>query len=313
MTPDARRLKGNVAAYAQLLRVPNLFTASADVLAGLLVTRGFQSSPLAASCVIASSVALYAAGVVLNDYCDRDVDAGQRPERPIPSGRIRAEAALRLAGVLFVLGVALAALASGMSWQPRSMMAAVGLVLCVVIYDVWLKRTPLGPVAMGACRSANWLLGLSLSPLGWTRDPLAVAMAIGLYIAGVTWFARREAERSSRVHLAGATLTMFTGMSLLWRIPYLEGGTMRAADSATASAQWTLLVGVLAAFIVRRVGIAIILPEPRPVQAAIKHAILSLVLLDAAATFAFAGPTASALVASLLIPTVLLGRWFAST
>ena len=50
--------------------------------------------------LVASSSCLYLAGMALNDYADRDVDAVERPGRPIPSGRVSPEFALGLAGAL---------------------------------------------------------------------------------------------------------------------------------------------------------------------------------------------------------------------
>ena len=77
-------------AYLELVRLPNLFTAVGDIVAGyLVVSRGVDVSWGVLAILIASSVCFYAGGVVLNDYFDRDVDAVERPERPIPSGRIR--------------------------------------------------------------------------------------------------------------------------------------------------------------------------------------------------------------------------------
>src|SRR4029453_15162741 len=42
-----------------------------------------------------SSVCLYWAGMAANDWADRELDAVERPDRPIPSGRNPAPAALR--------------------------------------------------------------------------------------------------------------------------------------------------------------------------------------------------------------------------
>jgi hypothetical protein len=54
-------------------------------------------------------------------------------------------------------------------------------------------------------------------------------------------------------------------------------------------------------------------PIPRRVQTAVKRAILSLIVLDAAVTFAVAGPVAALIVLALLLPTTLLGAWVYST
>ena len=74
---------------------------------------------------------------------------------------------------------------------------AVGILLlaaCVVLYDGVLKPTPLGPLAMGGCRMLNVLLGMSLAMRELELHEWLIAGGIGLYIAGLTWFARSEAE-----------------------------------------------------------------------------------------------------------------------
>ena len=82
-------------AYLQLVRLPNVFTALADVAMGFFVTQGIvelaslepvQIVRLTLLCV--ASACLYLAGMALNDAFDADIDREERPERPIPSGRV---------------------------------------------------------------------------------------------------------------------------------------------------------------------------------------------------------------------------------
>ena len=69
---------------------------------------------------------------------------------------------------------------------------AVLLVGSIFLYDGAVKRTWAGPVAMGLCRALNVLLGASASGgLGGLRG-FHLAAVVGVYIAGVTWFARTE-------------------------------------------------------------------------------------------------------------------------
>ena len=82
-------------AWLQLLRLPNVFTAVADVTMGFLVTpTGFEPKQNFALLVVASSL-LYLSGMVLNDVFDAEIDADERPERPIPSGRVSLECGRR--------------------------------------------------------------------------------------------------------------------------------------------------------------------------------------------------------------------------
>jgi hypothetical protein len=54
-------------------------------------------------------------------------------------------------------------------------------------------------------------------------------------------------------------------------------------------------------------------PVPRKVQLAVKHAILTLVLLDAAIAAVSAGPWFGGAIALLLLPAMLVGAKFRST
>ena len=65
-----------------------------NILAGYAVVG--RGRPDALPWLLAASAGLYAGGVVLNDYFDREVDAVERPERPIPSGRVAGSHALVL-------------------------------------------------------------------------------------------------------------------------------------------------------------------------------------------------------------------------
>ena len=80
-------------AWLQLMRLPNVFTAAADVMMGYLVTHGTLRPASHFALLAAASCLLYLSGMILNDVFDAEVDAKERPERPIPSGRITHRAA----------------------------------------------------------------------------------------------------------------------------------------------------------------------------------------------------------------------------
>src|SRR4051812_26307866 len=144
--------------YLELVRLPNLFTAVGDIVAGyLIVSRGVDVSWRDLVILMIASVCLYAGGVVLNDYFDRDVDAVERPERPIPSGRIHERDALKLGVRLLGLGCVFA-----VGVGVPSLLVAALLAGCIVLYDARGKRIEyVGSVNMGACRFLNVVLGAS--------------------------------------------------------------------------------------------------------------------------------------------------------
>jgi 4-hydroxybenzoate polyprenyltransferase len=140
--------------YAQLVRLPNLPSAFADILLGALATEALPSRWLPFAFLLPASGCLYCAGMVWNDFFDVQQDLRERPFRPIASGKVSRREAALFGGLLLFGGVILAGLAGLAQEQPTwlSGTVALGLVFAILLYDSWLKRTPLGPIGMGACR-----------------------------------------------------------------------------------------------------------------------------------------------------------------
>ena len=313
MHRDAACRGGRLLAWLQLVRLPNLFTAAADVAAGFLFTHAVLGWPdaLPLGLLVTASVLLYAAGVVLNDVFDYDVDKSERPERPLPSGRISVASAMRAGWTLLACGVGLAGVAGLASGDLRPVIVAAALAGTIVAYNRSLKRTPIGPLAMGACRGLNLLLGMSLASGAWAAPHGLIVAAMTVYVIGVTWFARTEAEESRRGHLLLAAVTILAGLCLLEPLPRWTPDVV--ALLALEPERWTLLLTVLAALIGFRLLKAVVHPSPKMVQEAVRHCILSLIVLDGAICFVVQGLAPAALIVLLLVPATLAGRWIAST
>jgi 4-hydroxybenzoate polyprenyltransferase len=146
-------------ALAELVRAPAALTVPGDGLAG--AAAGFPLGGRTAA-LTASSVCLYWAGMALNDYVDRDVDAVERPARPIPSGRVSPRAALGTATALTAAGLAIAGAAGG----TRALGVAVPLTCAVWAYDLGLKGTAAGPPVMAAARGLDIVLGAGVGGVG---------------------------------------------------------------------------------------------------------------------------------------------------
>lgn len=303
-------------AWWQLLRLPNVFTALADVAMGFLLTHSAAKPRDQFAAMATASACLYLAGMVLNDFFDRHLDARERPERPIPSGRVSAGAARTLGFCLLGAGLAAGGAASLLAGETRSVLVALALAAAIVAYDGWLKRTPLGPLAMGACRSLNVLLGMSAAT-AWHPMYWIVAAGIGTFIAGVTWFARTEAIESQRGQLALATVVLLAGLAILawypsWRTPDLTELSW-PHYALQMGQQWYLFWGVLAVLLGWRAARAIVDPSPLNVQRAVRNCIMSLIVLDAAVCVGVRGPYYGATIVLLIFPAMLLGRWVYST
>jgi 4-hydroxybenzoate polyprenyltransferase len=320
---DHLRSHGPVLDYLRLMRISNVFTAIADVSMGFLFAHS-PSAPLGtlAMLIVASSL-LYTAGMVLNDVFDVQRDCRERPERPIPSGRIRLATARNL-GFGLLLGGLAAGWVTGYlpgsvsDWGWRSGAVATALVVMILAYNTVLKQTPLGPPAMGSCRLLNVLLGMSAGEplinawnmIGFGAPQLTVAAGIGVYVTGITWFARSEATTSSRRALALASGTMIAGIATLGMVHRLL--VQYQVRPLLLEPYWWMLLGMLAVPIMRRCSLAISDPAPQQVRLAVRHALWSLIMLDAALVLLLHNLYALGIVA-LLIPTALLGKWVAST
>ena len=321
----SRDVSHRAMAYLRLFRVPNLFTAMADVLMGFLVVHQALTPWQPLVCLLLASACIYTAGMVLNDVYDIEVDRLERPQRPLPAGDISWAWARRLGFLLLGIG-ALAGLASG-AWaeanQPawRGGLIALLLVVSVLLYDGVLKKTPVAPLVMGGCRFFNVLLGMSFALAAAPTDALAgyeshqwmIAGGFGFYIAGVTWFARTEARVSSRWQLGLGVVTMTLGLLMLAWFPALVSENQKPTLLQLPENIVFLLFMLLGASIVYRCTVAVFDPVPERVQMAVKNCLQSLIVLNAAVTACVADFAYAVLVLALLVPMFVLGRWFRST
>lgn len=311
--------------WLRLFRIPNVFTALADIFVGYAIVQQAFTPVVPLVLLLVASACLYTAGMVLNDVFDVEQDTRERPHRPIPSGAISFGTARAVGFALLGTGVLLGAAAGIAPGSPaalpwRSGVVALALAISVVLYDMVLKRTPAAPVVMGLCRFFNVLLGASIASaddLGpasfafFTPGQLIVAAAIGVYVVGITLFARTEATQSRQAALFQGLVVMGLGLSLLLLVPGRVPQTQpRPFDQDWF---WSALVLLLAASVVRHCITAIANPEPAMVQYAVKFALLSIITFDAATTLWAAGPYYALGVFAMVIPAMLLGRIVYST
>jgi 4-hydroxybenzoate polyprenyltransferase len=181
--------------YLELVRAPAVLTVLGDTIAGGAAAGHALSGrrmvlPLASAC-------LYAGGMALNDYADRGTDARERPERPIPSGRISAGSALTAATVLTLAGLGLSAAGGG----RRALAVGLPLATAIWTYDLLAKNHPLsGALTMGSCRALDVLMGAGS---GHLRPALAAAGIMGGHTVAVTVLSRGEVEGTTAAAASG--------------------------------------------------------------------------------------------------------------
>jgi 4-hydroxybenzoate polyprenyltransferase len=270
---------------AELVRLPAVLSVPGDVLVGAASSGRLGEVPRTAGLVAASSC-LYLAGMALNDYADRDVDATERPGRPIPSGRVTAGFALGTAGVLTVGALALSTLVDG----TRALAVTVPLTAAVWGYDLVLKRTSAASTAMSLCRALDVVAGAGAAG---ARAALPAATLVAAHTAMVTEVSRREvtgANPEVPKRALAATVAVGTATALL------GGRTPRLARCAAVG-----LCGTYAATVGGAHAAAIDDPSPPMVKRAVGAGVLGLILLEAG-LLAGAGAVASAIGLAALWP-----------
>jgi len=280
--------------YLQLMRAPAVFTAMSNIFAAhLILTQGEIIWP-DLLLLLAATAALYSGGMVLNDWFDYDVDILERPDRPLPSGRISRQHALLFGGFLLLSGILLAALAGTLS-----LTLAIAITILVLIYNGILKGSFAGGLAMGGCRYLNWLLGFSLLPL--TEQSLLIPVPVFLYIMAITLLSREEESAKNRsVVILSAIIIIMAALTII-------GMAQVTAYGNTAS--WKIILIVIGSgFICYRLWLTYRNFSPANIQASMKLLIFAIIPLDTLLVIVY-GPSWWALaVLLLLLPGKLLAR-----
>jgi len=299
-------------AYFQLMRPANIVTAVADIMAGAALcyyvpknasivgnviqsTWNLVSFPLFdLPYLILATIGLYGGGVVLNDFFDAELDKVERPERPIPSGKVSKQDA-----GLFGLALLIAGIACAFKVSIMSGFIAISVALLAVLYDYKGKHHAFfAPINMGMCRGGNLLLGASIATSN-VYDFWFLAFIPIVYIAAITMVSRGEVHGGNKENLKlgvlmyamviiSLGLLMFFYAKDFWAVPFLL---------------------LFAYFIFPPLVKAMNEPLPANIMKAVKSGVISLIILDATLVTIFANWYLGILVLSL----ILLSRHWAKT
>ncbi|MET7477027.1 SCO3242 family prenyltransferase [Streptomyces sp. NPDC005648] len=216
---------------ALLVRAPAALSVPGDVLAGAAAA----GNPLTVRTfgIMGSSVCLYWAGMALNDYADATIDAVERPDRPVPSGRVPRRTALAVAGGLTAAGLGLAAVTGG----RHSFFGASALAGAVWAYDLGLKATPAGPAAMAGARALDVLAGALVASRGEKTGTALLkgavpAALIGAHTYTLTELSRHEVQGAS-ARLPAMTLAASTATGLAAAAPAVAAVLRRPGPALT--------------------------------------------------------------------------------
>ncbi len=188
--PGPSTLRARAAAHLALARLSNAPTVVSNVLAGAALAGALRPAytPLGDCILLALAMVLYyTAGMYLNDLFDKTIDARDRPERPLPSGRVSVSEALVVTVALFSLGTFLLALVGF-----AALVGGLVLVGLIVLYDAWHKTNPLSPVLMASTRVMVYVTAFVSFAPSVTFPFLFWTLLMGLYIVGLTYIAKTE-------------------------------------------------------------------------------------------------------------------------
>lgn len=168
-------MSAGIRTYLELMRYGNCLMAGFAAVIGTFIAfnilisgpllSGFSGAFPSLDAVIVFLVVFLVSGAgnAINDYFDIKIDSINRPERPIPSGRIKAKEALYFSYSLFAIGTLVA-----FSINPVCGLIALFNSLLLIFYAKTLKGTPLlGNLSIGYLTGSVFLFGASVfGPVG---------------------------------------------------------------------------------------------------------------------------------------------------
>ena len=170
-----------------LSRASNLPTVWSNCLAGWWL--GGHANTRHLPFLFVGVTLLYVGGMYLNDAFDANFDRQHRKERPIPRGDISEGAVSKLGLLWIALGLA------SLFWIGNATgFWGIALVVCILLYDAIHKLVAFSPLLMGACRFFVYPVAASVggAAMGWS---VWCGLALGLYVVGLSFIARRESAR----------------------------------------------------------------------------------------------------------------------
>lgn len=287
-------------AWIQLIRPSNVLTAISDVLAGVALACLFLQSELPETesliWITLSSMLLYTGGIVFNDVFDAALDKIERPERPIPSGKVKRSSAAILGTIAFSLGCFLA-----YQVNLTAFYIALAIVLMCLLYNGKAKHHFIaGPIVMGSCRGLNLLLGMAVLPDSLSYFYLAIVPII--YIAAVTNISRGEVYGNNKTAiLVSMGLYALVILTLIY--------------FAFVSKNYLAFIFILffTVMIASPLLKALKSLEPQDVRKSVKFGVLALILMNAS-WIAISGYWVLALAICAILPvSIFLAKKFAVT
>ena len=287
--------------YLLLIRLPNTFTAPSNILTGYFaIIAVAYSQGLQLLILILSSVLIYIAGTVFNDYFDIEIDLKERPYRPLPAGTITKQKAFAIAVVSLVSAIILA---FAVSWS--SFVISVILSATVISYDYRLKNTVAGPITMGAARFLNVILGASpalfvlLANNNLIIRIIFVSLSVFLYVLAISLLSRKEIGAIlTRRTIVGSFLIVFGVIASITFAGFLGIFKMEFFVNLV------LFAGIIIITFIQTMSHN----STVAIQKAVKNMVISIIILDSVFITGSIGLQYGLATLLLIIPSIVLSR-----
>jgi hypothetical protein len=291
--------------YLTLFRLPNVFTAPSNILAGYYaVVEPANASGLHLAILIICSILLYLSGIVLNDYFDIEVDRRERPLRPLPAGTVSKRKVL-LIGIVFIIAANFISLLVSTS----TFIIAAILSGTIVSYDYRMKYSVYGPGMMGAARALNVMLGSSLIFLTTVLNInnsariAVVTVSLFVFVFAISRLSRKEIDETDKVRTAKGSFLMIFAVLAIIIVSGLVGVFLK--DLFANLALFAIIMIITFKPLLQRQPLS-----SKDIQRTIKTMVLSIIVLDSAFVSGSAGTAYGLVTLMLIMPAIILSRKF---
>ncbi len=164
-----------------LIRPANCVMIGFAVIVGFFVSKPVEVKTIQGVLGFLTGFFICAYSMSVNDILDIEVDKVNRPDRPIPSGRVSTQAAVRLSLLVLVAGVA----ASVLTLNPIAVAIALTYAFLSWLYNNRAKQTGLpGNLIVASSLAIPFIYGGVVSGGSLTRS-LLLMMALTSFFSGV--------------------------------------------------------------------------------------------------------------------------------
>ena len=291
--------------YLTLFRLPNVFTAPSNILAGYYAAvEPANTSGLHLGILIICSILLYLSGIVLNDYFDIEVDRRERPLRPLPAGTVSKRKVL-LIGIVFIIAANFISLLVSTS----TFIIAAILSGTIVSYDYRMKYSVYGPGMMGAARALNVMLGSSpiflttVLNINNSARIAVVTVSLFVFVFAISRLSRKEIDETDKVRTAKGSFLMIFAVLAIIIVSGLVGVFLK--DLFANLALFAIIMIITFKPLLQRQPLS-----SKDIQRTIKTMVLSIIVLDSAFVSGSAGTAYGLVTVILIMPAIILSRKF---